>query len=201
MLSLSSSAAGDHNFRLPSGPPPLESAEALSSEAKCIQWPALEEIGLSPSEVEARRSGLGGSDANVILSGDPDRIIGLWTVKRGEAPAEDLSAKLPVMLGSWTETFNRRWYERDTGHLVSDVGKRLVCAQHSWRSCTLDGYVPVLGAVWEAKHTSAFTSSNEVVERYMPQLQHNMAVGQAERAVLSVIFGNAKWEVFEIAAD
>jgi predicted phage-related endonuclease len=55
--------------------------------------------------------------------------------------------------------------------------------------------------VWEAKHTSAFAKSDEVVARYMPQLQHNMAVVGAQKAVLSVIFGNHKWELFEVAAD
>jgi predicted phage-related endonuclease len=61
--------------------------------------------------------------------------------------------------------------------------------------------VTAVGAVWEAKHTSAFSKAEEVVERYMPQLQHNMAVTRADRAILSVIFGNHKWEVFEIASD
>lgn len=35
----------------------------------------------------------------------------------------------------------------------------------------------------------------------MPQLQHNMAVADVDRAVLSVIFGNSKYELFEVAAD
>jgi predicted phage-related endonuclease len=35
----------------------------------------------------------------------------------------------------------------------------------------------------------------------MPQLQHNMAVAGAERAVLSVIFGNHKYEIIEVASD
>ena len=35
----------------------------------------------------------------------------------------------------------------------------------------------------------------------MPQLQHNMAVAQTDRAVLSVIFGNHKFEILEIASD
>ena len=35
----------------------------------------------------------------------------------------------------------------------------------------------------------------------MPQLQHNMAVAGVEHAVLSVIFGNHKFEIFEVAAD
>jgi len=181
--------------------PFLTSPSELECAGESAAWPSLHQIGLRPSEIAARHAGVGGSDANIILSGDGERITALWEVKRGEASGEDLSTKLPVMLGSWTEAFNRQWYERDTGLLVTDAGKVLVCDEHSWRRCTLDGYVPILNAVWEAKHTNAFTSSDEVVERYMPQLQHNMTVAQAERAVLSVIFGNAKWEVFEIAAD
>lgn len=35
----------------------------------------------------------------------------------------------------------------------------------------------------------------------MPQLQHNMAVVGVERAILSVIFGNQRFEIFEIASD
>ncbi len=35
----------------------------------------------------------------------------------------------------------------------------------------------------------------------MPQLQHNMAVTEAKSAVLSVIFGNHKFEVFHVEAD
>ena len=55
--------------------------------------------------------------------------------------------------------------------------------------------------MWEAKHTSAFAKPEEVLDRYMPQLQHNMAVVGAESAVLSVIFGNHKFEIFDVAAD
>ncbi len=35
----------------------------------------------------------------------------------------------------------------------------------------------------------------------MPQLQHNMAVIGSDLAILSVIYGNHKWEVYEVAAD
>ena len=80
-------------------------------------------------------------------------------------------------------------------------GETLVCSRHSWRRCTLDGQVESSGAVWEAKHTNAFAKSEEVLERYMPQLQHNMAVAGSESAVLSVIFGNHKYESIEVASD
>ncbi|WP_162935656.1 YqaJ viral recombinase family protein [Tsuneonella amylolytica] len=164
-------------------------------------WPALSAIGLSEEAREARRHSIGGSDANIILSGSDEKVLRLWQEKRGEAEPEDLTGNLAVMLGSWSEAFNRQWYERDSGLAVSRVGISITSEQQPWRTCTLDGYVDALAAVWEAKHTNAFTSAEDALARWMPQLQHNMAVIGCERAVLSVIFGNAKWEVFEIAAD
>jgi predicted phage-related endonuclease len=148
-------------------------------------------VGLTQTERKARLTGIGGSDANVILSGDSERITKLWLEKRG-APADDLSDRLAVALGSWTEAFNRQWYEKITGDTVAHTDRALVCPTHPWRRCTLDGTVSAKNAVWEAKHTSAFVKPDDVLERYMPQLQHNMAVARAERAILSVIFGNQK---------
>ena len=166
-----------------------------------IPWPQLDELGLGTDQLSFRNGGIGGSDANIILSGDSERIIRLWREKRGEMEPEDLSGCLPVILGCWTEAFNRQWYEKYTGYLVTRVNESLVSSEHSWRRCTLDGFVEHQGAIWEAKHTSPFYKQEDLLARYMPQLQHNMAVAGAERALLSVIFGNGKWEVFEIASD
>ena len=176
------------------------SLEARSGEAKPV-WPTLMSTQLSAEEREMRLCSLGGSDANVLLSGDADRILRLWQQKRQEVPEEDLSDRLQVALGSWTEPFNRQWYEKITGQSIVDAGLSVTCKRHPWRRCLLDGIVENTNAVFEAKHTGAFVKSEEVLERYMPQLQHNMAVAECERAVLSVIFGNHKYEMFEIAAD
>jgi predicted phage-related endonuclease len=144
---------------------------------------------------------IGASDANIILSGSCDRVLRLWREKRGEEEPEDLSDNIAVMLGCWSEAFNRQWYERISRQRVSRVGEQVICQEHPWRGSTLDGYVENQGAIWEAKHTNAFTKPEDAVGRYMPQLQHAMAVTGADRAILSVIFGNSKWEVFDIAAD
>lgn len=56
-------------------------------------------------------------------------------------------------------------------------------------------------AIFEAKHVSAFAREDEIKVRYFPQVQHCMAVTGAEKAFLSVFFGNAKWVMFEIAAE
>jgi hypothetical protein len=166
-----------------------------------VVWPSLHATQLSVEDRKMRLCGLGGSDANVLLSGDAERILRLWQFKRQEVPEEDLSDRLQVALGSWTEPFNRKWYEKLTGQVVIDAGRSITCKRHPWRRCLLDGIVEESNAVFEAKHSGAFVKSEEVLERYMPQLQHNMAVAECETAVLSVIFGNHKYEMFEVAAD
>ncbi len=180
-------------------------ASSISEEVEGFDssslWPCLTDLGLGRELTFVRRAGIGGSDANVILSGDEERIERLWREKRGEVDPEDLTGVLPVMLGSWTESFNRQWYEQATGYQVSQVGASLVCPSHAWRRCTLDGFIQAKEAVFEAKHVNAFAKGEEVLARYMPQLQHSMAVVGSDAAVLSVIFGNHKWQVYEVAAD
>jgi hypothetical protein len=181
--------------------PPVPSPGPLPSPPAPHTWPPLDVLGLSAEALAVRRTCIGGSDANVILSASPERVVRLWHEKRGETDSEDLSHIFAVMLGCWSEPFNRQWYEKMSGHPVTRTGEHLVCRNHPWRAATIDGYIETPGAVFEAKHTGAFTKPDEALARYMPQLQHNMAVAGCDRAVLSVIFGNAKWEVFEVAAD
>ena len=137
-------------------------------EAYGYPWPRLDEIGLHPDQPAWRKQGVGGSDANVILSGDAERVLRPWREKRGEAEPEDLSSVLPVMLGQWTEAFNRQWYQRQTGNVVADTGAVAACPIHDWRRCTLDGFIYAMGAIWEAKHVSGFAKPDEVLARYIP---------------------------------
>jgi predicted phage-related endonuclease len=184
--------------------PKGDQIKASSSEgprSRAARWPALARLALSAKQKADRLSGVGGSDANIILSGDHGKIRDLWLEKRGERPPADLNGKLNVMLGSWTEHFNRQWYERLTGNRVERVGLSFVSHTEPWRRCTLDGFIESSEAIWEAKHTSAFTTPEQLLERYMPQLQHNMSVLGADRAILSAIFGNHKFEIIEIGAD
>ena len=55
------------------------------STSQTIAWPQLHALRLGAEAADARANGIGGSDANVILSGDAERIRELWLEKRGEA--------------------------------------------------------------------------------------------------------------------
>ena len=149
-----------------------------------------------------RRSFIGGSDARIVIGSDEAALIRLWQEKRGEAEPRDLSGNLIVQLGIATEKLNRRWYEANTGQVVTDIQKRIRHPAIRWMAATLDGRLRQSGAVFESKFMLPWSFSEEAAaEKYMPQLQHNMWVVATRNAVLSVITGGGKWVEIKIQAD
>jgi predicted phage-related endonuclease len=149
-----------------------------------------------------RRYFVGGSDARVIMGNDETALIRLWREKRGEAEPEDLSSNLIVQLGLATEELNRRWYEANSGQLITDIQKQVRHPALRWMAATLDGRIQGSDAVFEAKFMLPWSFSEEAAaEKYMPQLQHNMWVVAARTAVLSVISGGGKWVEITTHAD
>jgi predicted phage-related endonuclease len=145
---------------------------------------------------------VGGSDARIIMGGDEAALIRLWREKRGEVEAEDLSGNLVVQLGVATEDLNRRWYQANSGHVLTDIQRQIRHPVLRWMAATLDGRVEATGAVFEAKFMLPWSFSEKAAaEKYMPQLQHNMWVVAARTAVLSVITGGGKWVEILAHAD
>jgi len=162
-------------------------------------------MSLTEKQKAFRKQGIGGSDANIIMSGDAEKILRLWKEKRGEIQPEDLSRVLPVRMGSFTEAFNVTWFEEETGKVVVRQGEQILSSEFTFMLCTLDGETSAssdaIRAVFEAKHVSAFQTEEAILERYFPQLQHSMRVCGHQKAFLSVFFGTMKWKLFEIDAD
>src|SRR5215471_7104980 len=98
-----------------------------------------------------RRFFIGGSDARIIMGDDQAALIRLWREKRGEIEPEDLSGNLIVQLGLATEDLNRRWYEANTGQVITDIQRQLRHPVLRWMGATLDGRVEGSDAVFEAK--------------------------------------------------
>src|SRR6266700_2110276 len=125
----------------------------------------------------SRRHFIGGSDARIIMGSDEAALVRLWREKRGKAEPEDLSGNLIVQLGRATEELNRSWYERNTGHHVTDVQRRVKHSAIPWMVATLDGVVEGTEAVFEAKFMLPWSFSEEAAaEKYIAQVQHNMCV-------------------------
>jgi len=138
-----------------------------------------------------KRTGfIGGSDCVQIMQG---RWLELWQVKTGRAQSEDLSNVLAVQLGSWTESFNLNWFEKEYGCILRN---------HQLELENKIGSVPTKGTVdamfdrdiVEAKHTNSFNNMDKVIEYYMPQIQLYAHLAKADGIHMSVIFGNSKWE-------
>ena len=162
----------------------------------------MELSALKTPEFRRRRYFIGGSDARIIMGNDETALIRLWREKRGEIEPEDLSGNLVVQLGLVTEELNRRWYEANTGQVVTDIQKRVRHPALRWMGATLDGRIEGRDAVFEAKFMLPWSFSEEAAaEKYMPQLQHNMCVVAARSAVLSVITGGGKWVEILAHAD
>ena len=164
----------------------------------------LENLGLSPEEVEARRSIFGGSDANKLMKGGAD-VIDLWKFKTGKIPNDDFSDDLFVMLGHYIEPFHREWFTKKTGIVVSQDDLKIRHSDHSLcpRTASLDGrvVVPPGAAIWEGKFVTGYVKLTEVIERYQPQAHHNMHCAGTSHAVLSVLIGTARHEWVIIEKD
>jgi predicted phage-related endonuclease len=134
-----------------------------------------------------RRLFIGGSDARIIMGSDESALMRLWREKRGEVEPEDLSGNLIVQLGTVTEDLNRHWFERNTGHVVTEVQRRVVHPVKRWMAATLDGTVEPTGAVFEAKFMLPWAFSEEAAaEKHMAQLQHNMWVSASTASALFI---------------
>ena len=157
---------------------------------------------LTTLDYQNRRHFIGGSDARIIMGNDEAALLGLWREKRGEVEPEDLSGNLLVQLGVATEGLNRRWYEANTGEVITDVQRQLRHPTIRWIGCTLDGRLQSNGAVFESKFMLPCSFSEEAAAaKYTPQIQHNLWVVAAPTAALSIITGSAKWVEIKIHAD
>jgi len=145
-----------------------------------------------------KRTGfIGGSDCVKIMQGD---WLELWQIKTGRIDSPDLSKNLAVQMGIHTEDFNLNWFETEYDCVLSD---------HQREYKDTIGSVPVKGtidamfgdAIVEAKHTNPFNKMDDIIQRYMPQIQLYCRLAEAPDAYLSVIFGNSKWESTVVSYD
>ena len=86
--------------------------------------------------IRIRRTFIGGSDARIIMGDDETALLRLWREKRGEAEPADLSGNLIVQLGLVTEDLNRRWYEANSGQVITDIQRRIHHPGLRWMAAT-----------------------------------------------------------------
>lgn len=151
-----------------------------------------------------RTQTLNGSDAIDLMRGGA-AWVDLWRVKTGRVPAPDLSRNFKARLGSHTEAFHLDWI---MPALAEEGWHELANTRQLYRSrgefdddkdtVTLAFHADTViehgetqrKAVVEVKHSSGRRSFEEMVDFYMPQLQHQMWVSDLHLCRFSVIMGN-----------
>jgi len=150
-----------------------------------------------------RNSGLGGSDAAVILGVNPWKSrLALWAEKTGQKKPEDLSKNQRVYWGQKNEGNIADWFCEVTGKQVRRRGMMRSC-EHPWMLASVDREVVGEKAGLEIKTAGVDQAKawkeDEVPDMYYLQCQWYMAVTGYDRWYIAVLIGGneAVWKVID----
>jgi predicted phage-related endonuclease len=164
-------------------------------------------IGMTEAARKARMTSIGGSDAKIIMSGNQMAIERLWAEKRGEMESEDLSEIILINLGNLTEPLNADLFEKEMGFWVTDEQKKVHYPDWDKAHTTLDGLLRVeetsaVFAMVEFKFMFPFGFDKQAaLEKYYPQVQHNLMVTELPFGYLSILTGAAQHVILKVEAD
>jgi putative phage-type endonuclease len=163
-------------------------------------------MSLTPEQLEERRSGIGGSDAAVVLGINPFRDpLSLYLDKRGELPEEDDKDKPAFFWGSLLEGAICEAYSLQTGYKVIKQNQMLRSAEHPFMIANLDRRVVGTGIKrgFEAKSDAwgigwGASGSDEIPAYIMCQVQHYLKVTGWDQFDLGVLIGNRDFRLYTI---
>lgn len=145
-----------------------------------------------------RRLYLGASDMGRIMRGE---WYPLWLQKSGREAFPDLSDNLAVQLGINTEALNIAWFCKEKGKQQDPYAPHeWTHKEHAFIRCHPDA-VLLGNELVEAKFCGAFAKEAEIVSRYYPQCQAQLAITGAAVCHLSVITGAPSWYAHAILPD
>lgn len=159
---------------------------------------------------DARRKGIGGSDAPIIILGNDHPFTTpyeLWQDKMGRLPPAKETA--PMRRGTMMEPIIADIYESQTGRKITMEKNPLIHPAHKFMRTNLDGWIdcPERGrGVYEAKcpNMANFQKCKRYgpLDYYIIQLQHNMEVAGVEWGSFG-IFNAELWKllVFDLDKD
>lgn len=149
--------------------------------------------------LKLRNSGLGGSDAAVILGENPWKSrLALWAEKTGQLQPEDLSKNMRVYWGQKNEANIADWFEEETGKQVRRRGMMRSC-QYPWMLASVDREVIGEKAGLEIKTAGVDQARqwgvndqgvlDEIPDMYYLQIQWYLAVTGWEYWYVAVLIG------------
>lgn len=162
--------------------------------------------GMSRAEwLEARRKGIGGSDASAILGQNQwESPLSVYMDKRGIAPEKEETEAMRQ--GTDCEEVVAKRFERESGLKVKRCNKLIQHPDYPWMLANIDRQVVSKGFVGlECKTTSPFGKTDfeggSIPANYFWQCQHYMAVTGAEEWYLAIMVFSTSFHIFRIPRD
>ena len=148
-------------------------------------------MALTLEQLKLRDGKLTASAVAPLMTGEVSKIMNMYYGMIGSPKyvPPDLDWVWPVQLGSVTEDLNLRFYERNTGHMVTRKGEVVTHEVFEWAACTLDGFDALDNRPVECKHVNGRTPRADVIARYQPQFHWIMIVCGVDQLALSLIEG------------
>jgi len=155
--------------------------------------------------LDARRKGIGGSDAGAILGVNKYKTpLDVYLDKTGQAPEiEDNDA---MYWGRALEDIVAYEYAKRTGKKVRRNNAILVHPEHKFMLANLDREIVGEPGILEIKTAARADDwgepgSDEVPESYLAQVMHYMAVTGAQFADIAVLIAGRKFQTYTIQRD
>lgn len=147
-----------------------------------------------------RNSGLGGSDAAVIMGVNPWKsALALWAEKTGQKEPEDLSGNQRIYWGQKNEANIADWFCEVTGKQVRRRGM-MQSVEYPWMLANVDREVVGESAGLEIKTAGVDQArkwmEDEIPDAYYLQIQWYLAVTGWEKWYVAVLIGGneARWK-------
>lgn len=158
--------------------------------------------------LEARRGGIGGSDAAAVLGLDPWRSpLDVWRSKVQPSPPSD-DEKFLFKLGHLLEPVIAGLYSEQTSREVVSPNPEIV--SHSLypeligspdRLAIQDGRVVELKSEHQFADKFGDPGSDQVPDHYIIQAAHYMAVANLDRCDVAVLHGGFKFAIYQLRRD
>jgi len=152
--------------------------------------------------LEIRNTGIGGSDAGVIMGLNPYKSrLRLWMEKTGKTEQPDLSDNESVYWGTKLEDVVAEYFTEKTGKKVRRCGT-LQSVEHPWLLANVDRLIIGEDAGLEIKTAgvgqSKLWKDDEIPDSYYAQCQHYMMVTGCEKWYIATLIGGNKGLIKEI---
>lgn len=149
---------------------------------------------LTKEQVLQRRNYLGASEAAAVLGLSRWKTpLQVWSEKTGAVEPEDISDRLPVIVGNELEDLVCKLFTRETGKKVYRVNETIRHPAYPFIAANLDRRVVGEDAVLEAKTANARKlhewEDDEIPQEYLVQVMHQLAVTGRQFAYIAVLIG------------